>query len=306
MAVDYHPMKLGVIAELLQRPLRECLDHAAALGFEGVQLHAASSACDLLSLGAEDLEALRRLCHDRGLEITAVCGDLPGHGFQIAADNEARLATSCRIADLTRALGCRIVTTHVGVIPADRASATYAAMLQALTAFGAYAWNRGLVVAIETGPEPAAVLRRFLDDAGTPGLAANLDPANLVMVLGEDPAAAVRTLAGSIVHTHAKDGVRHRACDPLRVYNAFAEGGFARLLEETGELFSEKPLGQGDVPWDRYLAALAETGYDGFLTLERETGENPERDLAQGLRFLRARLAKHGLAADDGGAPTRS
>ena len=40
--------------------------------------------------------------------------------------------------------------------------------------------------AVETGPEPAAVLKQFLDSLGSRGVAVNLDPANLVMVAGDE------------------------------------------------------------------------------------------------------------------------
>ena len=66
--------------------------------------------------------------------------------------------------------------------------------------------------AIETGPELAATLKGFLDDIGTPGIGVNYDPANLVMVSGEDIVQGVYTLRDYIVHTHAKDGKRLKPC----------------------------------------------------------------------------------------------
>jgi len=97
--------------------------------------------------------------------------------------------------------------------------------------------------AIETGPEPAAVLKRLLDAADSPGVGVNLDPANLVMVTGDDPVAAARLLGPRVVHTHAKDGRKLQACDAAEVYGAFADGGFAQLEKRMGRLFEEVPLG---------------------------------------------------------------
>ncbi|MBN1863820.1 MAG: sugar phosphate isomerase/epimerase, partial [Victivallales bacterium] len=232
-------MRIGVIAELLRKPLYESLEEAAGMGVCGVQLHAASAACDLLSMSRSSLGKLKRFCLDRGLAISAVCGDLPGHGFRNAADNPARLEASKRVVDVTRNLGCGIITTHIGVIPSDREAEIYRVMLDALRDLGSYALANEAVIAIETGPEPATLLKMFLDDAGTDGLAVNMDPANIVMVLGECPVEAVEILSGHIVHTHAKDGVHYRKCDPVRVYDALAEGGFEKLQGETGELFAE-------------------------------------------------------------------
>ena len=46
-------------------------------------------------------------------------------------------------------------------------------------------------------------------------------------------------------------------------------------------------LGDGDVPFPAYLKALEEIGYKGFLTIEREVGDNPTADIEKAVRFLR-------------------
>ena len=144
---------------------------------------------------------------------------------------------------------------------------TYRIMLESMRQIGFYAEKNNSIIAIETGPEPAMILKEFIEDAETKGIGVNMDPANLIMVLDEDPVEAVRTLSKYIVYTHAKDGVHYRKCDTKRIYDAFAEGGFDRLLAETGELFAEKPIGTGSVKWEIYLKALQDIGYKGFLTV---------------------------------------
>lgn len=71
---------------------------------------------------------------------------------------------------------------------------------------------------LETGPEPAKTLKGFLDGLHSRGVAVNLDPANLVMVSGDDPVEAAHTLKDYIVHTHAKDGRMLYSLDPEIVY----------------------------------------------------------------------------------------
>ena len=71
-----------------------------------------------------------------------------------------------------------------------------------------FANEMGAYFAIETGPETADRLKSFLDGLGTKGVAVNYDPANFVMVTGDDPVQGVYTLKDYIVHTHAKDGVK--------------------------------------------------------------------------------------------------
>ena len=45
------------------------------------------------------------------------------------------------------------------------------------------------------------------------------------------------------------------------------------------------------MPWDGYLAALKKAGFDGFLTIERECGNDREGDIRQAVEFLKSKLA---------------
>jgi sugar phosphate isomerase/epimerase len=53
----------------------------------------------------------------------------------------------------------------------------------------------------------------------------------------------------------------------------------------------EVPLGEGHVDWPAYLDALARVGYRGFLTIEREVGDDPAGDIAKAIAFLRRRMS---------------
>ncbi|HOB20232.1 MAG TPA: sugar phosphate isomerase/epimerase, partial [Candidatus Atribacteria bacterium] len=110
-------------------------------------------------------------------------------------------------------------------------------------------------------------------------------PANLVMVTDDDPVEAVKILKDYIVHTHAKDGIMKKKTDPEIIYNYFAEGGIEDMRLE--DYFAETPLGQGSVDFPNYLKALEEVGYKGFLTIEREVGPDPEKDIRLAVDFLK-------------------
>jgi L-ribulose-5-phosphate 3-epimerase len=284
------PFKIGIIADCFNLGPRAGVKKAKALGADGFQVWAVSGEMSPERMNRRARHEFRKFCEGIGIEISALCGDLGGHGFQQADRNPLKVARSMRIIDLAADLGAPVMTTHIGVVPAEASSQIYAVMREACRELGAYARERGVTVAIETGPETAVVLRRFLDDVGCGGIGVNLDPANLVMVVADDPVAAVETLGGLIVHTHAKDGVQLAPCDPVAVYRAFAEGGVEGL--DCGKLFSELPLGRGAVPWDAYLDALEKIGYRGYLTIEREVGEDPARDIADAVQFLSKRLGR--------------
>jgi L-ribulose-5-phosphate 3-epimerase len=286
-----YKFKIGVMSDSFRLTPTEGVRKAREVGAEGIQIYAVSGDIAPEQMDAAARQRFRKLCADLGLEIAALCGDLGGHGFQIAAENTAKIARSKLIVDLAAQLGTTVVTTHIGVIPAQASSSIYQTMREACRELGRYAAQRGVTFAIETGPEPAAILREFLDGLGTKGVGVNLDPANLVMVSGDDPVRAVHTLAPYIVHTHAKDGRKLHPCDAGEVYGAFADGTYGKLIERAGPLFEEMPLGQGAVAWDAYLAALDKIGYRGFLTIEREVGADPAADIALAVQFLREKCA---------------
>lgn len=40
------------------------------------------------------------------------------------------------------------------------------------------------------------------------------------------------------------------------------------------------------MPWEKYLNALEDIGYKGFLTIEREVGDDPAKDIRSAVEFL--------------------
>lgn len=276
---------IGVIADSFQLPFQDSIRKACEIGADGVQLYAVSGEISPEQMDAQKRREVRSLITGSGLKISALCGDLGGHGFAVRQENAVKIEKSKRIIDLACELGTNIVTTHIGVVPEDADCERYQIMQEACNQLAEYAHSCHAYFAIETGPEPAKRLKAFLDSLSTKGVAVNLDPANLVMVTGDDPVAAVHTLKDYIVHTHAKDGIMLKKTDPELIYNFFADGGIADLRLE--ECFKEVPLGKGQVDFDGYIHALKEISYHGFLTIEREVGENPAADIQMAADFLK-------------------
>lgn len=276
-------MKIGVITDCFKLPIDDSIKLAGELGFSGVQIYATTGAFSPAVLDDDRKAELKKLLAEGGLEISALCGDMGGHGFEIAEDNPERVKKTKAIIDLAEEFGVKVITTHIGVIPADKTEPRYKAMLDALNECGEYAAAKGITIAIETGPEDAKTLLAFLEDTRG-GVGVNLDPANFVMVTDQDPVEAVRLLGKYIVHTHAKDGVLLIKTDPKIIYNHFAEGGIEAL--NVADYFLETPLGEGKVDFDAYISALREAGFDGYLTIERETGGDPISDIKLAKAYL--------------------
>lgn len=280
------PFHVGAMLESFRLPKEEALKAAKEMGVEGVQVYATYGELSPKKLVGQARKDFLNMVKDNGLVISALCGDL-GHGFGDAEKNPQLVADSKMIVDLAKELETDVITTHIGVVPTDPKHPRYAIMQDACGQLAEYADSVGAHFAVETGPETSAVLGDFLDGLHSTGVGVNLDPANLVMVTGDDPAKAVHRLKKYIVHTHAKDGKKLYDKDPEKIYGIVADDALV-----TDPAFIELALGDGDVPWERYLAALEEIGYKGFLTIEREVGENPIADIKKAADFLKNYIGK--------------
>lgn len=205
---------------------------------------------------------VRKACEKRGLAISGFCAQLCGPetmgGFgENDAELDARIEKTRKALRMAAEIGSPIVTTHVGPIPEDTASPVYGRFIKSLVAVMKDAERSGGILAMETGQEPAPVMRQLIEDVASPNLKVNYDPANM---LAHGTVAGVEVLGPYIVHTHAKD--KH---------------------PKTGR----PTVGQGAVPWKDYLNALKQIGYTGWYALEDESGEaNVLSSITIGRKFL--------------------
>ncbi|MBO5370495.1 MAG: sugar phosphate isomerase/epimerase [Clostridia bacterium] len=273
---------IGAILESFRLPRSEAIKAAASLGANGIQMYATKGENAPENLSASARRELLAEVKDNGLVFSALCGDL-GMGFGHKDKNPELIEKSKRIVDLALDLETNIITTHIGVVPSDPNHDRYKIMQEACFELANYADSCGAHFAIETGPETSLVLKGFLDSLGSTGVAVNLDPANLAMVTGDDPVKAVYNLQKYIVHTHAKDGNKLHDANPEFIYRAVhpVPEGFDDI-----KYFEEVPLGTGSVDFPAYLKALEDIGYKGFLTIEREVGDNPQKDIKTSVDFL--------------------
>lgn len=279
-------MKIGVMVESFRassidsetksdspmRAFTEGVKKAALIGAQGIQAYATFGALKFDAMGKAQTKEVLDIVKSNGLIFSAICGDFGGHGFEDAEENIKKVENSKRVLDLAKELECDIVTTHIGTVP-ETENEKKDTMRKACRELAVYADSIGSAFAVETGPEPAALLGGFLDSLGAMGVRVNFDPANLVMCVADDPVKGVETLKKYIVHTHAKDGI----------------------MIGDHEGWEELPLGKGGVDWDNYLCALDKIGYKGFLTIEREVGDDPEADIKLAKDFLAQKLGRLGL-----------
>lgn len=260
---------IGILVDSLRIPdTVEAIKKAAQIGANGIQMYSTKGNNSPDKLTAQRKRELLNVAKDNGIVFSAICGDL-GKGFTDPELNPELIEKSKRIMELAKELECDIVTTHIGTVPKDPNEDTYKIMQEACFELAQFADSINSHFAVETGPEVSSVLKPFLDSLNSKGVSVNLDPANLVMCVGDDPVQAVYNLKDYIVHTHAKDGIRVKRTD---------SDGYRPV---------EVPLGTGGVDFSKYLAALEDIGYRGFLTIERECGDTPEADIVTAMDYLK-------------------
>lgn len=285
-------MKIGAMVESFRLGFKNGVEKAASLGIEGIQAYATGGELGVDDITDAKLKEVLDIVKSNGLVFSAICGDF-GHGFMNPEQNKIYVEKSKRVLDLAKKLECNIVTTHIGTVPAEE-NETKEIMRKACRELAEYADSVGSAFAVETGPEPGKVLGEFLDSLGAGGVRVNFDPANLVMCVDDRPENALKYLGKYVVHTHAKDGIMLKKKIEEKI-NIGEEAKEHQALADMGMKYLELPLGEGDVNFDVYLPALAATGFNGFLTIEREVGDNPEKDIALAVEFLKEKIKKFNL-----------
>jgi sugar phosphate isomerase/epimerase len=180
-------------------------------------------------------------------------------GFMPSATRAAREARTREVIDLAAGLGVPSFACHIGFVPEDRSDQDYVAIREIVRRICDYAARRGMTFALETGQEPAHVMKAFIEDVGSENLRINFDPANLILYGTGDPIEALGVLAPWVTSVHVKDGILPSPDKP-------------------GSLGTEMPLGEGSVGMARFVAKLKEIGYTGPLTIEREVSLEQEMD----------------------------
>ena len=283
-------MKIGVVRGTLGADFVSTVKLMATANVEGIQPYA-NIYRDVEDLNAQltpsKIAEYKRILEGENIQISALCGDL---GCDMFYTNDRKIIDlEKRIMEVAKEFGTKIVTTHIGVVPEDKNCKQYESMHNVCYELAKFADEIGGRFALETGPEKASLLKEFLDGLDSRGVSVNLDPANLVMCAGDDPVQAVYTLKDYIVHTHAKDGKQLVPVDTRRLYAPQYYGVEPAAFED---YIIELPLGEGNVDWVRYLKALKDIGYDGYLTIEREYGADPVKDIKMAVGFLKEKLEK--------------
>lgn len=251
--------KIGVMIESFRMGVEDGIRKACEIGADGFQIYCTGGQMAPENMSAQDRKEFKRFVAEHELVVSALCADY-FKGFLNPETNPEIVKKTLECMDLAADLGVNVITSHIGTLPEDTSAEEWEIGLEAMNEIAEHGEKIGVRMASETGPESADLLKEFLDRIPGKVVGVNYDPANLVMG-GFDHLGGVDVLADYIFHTHAKDGTR--------------------------EPRQEVPLGEGEVDFPAWVAALDEIGYEGFLTIEREVGDTPVQDIVEALEFLR-------------------
>jgi sugar phosphate isomerase/epimerase len=255
------PLKIGIVAESTGLTVRQALVAAARAGARGVQVDATGElAPDRLTVtGRRDF---RNLLRSSDQELAAL--NVPmRRGLDAAEDLQPRIERVRKTMLLASDLGARRVVVPSPKVPDDEAAPRAHTLREALTAIGTHGDRVGCFAALEIGFDPAEKVKAYLATYDVGSLKVTYDPANFLLH-GHDPLANLTPLAGLIEHVHARDA-------------KFA--GLSRGIQEVA-------VGAGDVDWMALTATLQVLEFGGFLTVEREQGDDKLNDVISGVKFL--------------------
>jgi sugar phosphate isomerase/epimerase len=289
-------MKLGFLTACMpERSLEEIARWAGEHGFEALEVAAWPSlddrpftashlAADRFDQG--EAERVREALGSNGLELSA----LAYYPNNLHPDpEERRLAHEYVLAciDAAAALGGVPVGTFIGRDPGKSAAENLREAEEAFKPLVDRAGERGVKLMIENcvmegwtadgAPGNLAYSPELWEWMFSLGLYLNFDPSHLLW-LGIDPVAALRPYVDKVAHAHAKDA------------ETFPEkrnryGFFGRLSERETDPWDMgwwryRIPGLGQVDFPRYVDALYEGGFDGYLSVEHEDpvwGGSPDK-----------------------------
>lgn len=234
-------------------------------------------------VGVQGVELLSCFWKDKEKDIPLIDAALQEYSLQVAcfsacnnfvvADEEQRRGQVKEVTDAVDAavhFGAKVVRVFSGDLPND--SITYEQgleyVVEGLSKAAEYAEQSGVTLCLENhglfagrSDQVMDIIRKVNSDA----LRSTFDTGNFLLV-GQSTSEAVDELKDYVGHVHVKDFV------PVPEGTT---GAVIRAL--TGELYLGKVAGEGAVDLKYVFGALRNAGYDGWLSVEFEGDEEPQR-----------------------------
>jgi sugar phosphate isomerase/epimerase len=275
-------VQLGLMTAALRRlSLEQVAAWAAANGYEMLEIacwpsasgsHRRYSGVSHLAVERFDAGEVQELLDRNGLGISSLAY-YPNNLDPDPTKRRAAHAHLRKVIDAAAELGVPTVGTFVGRDQKKTLAANLREFRRVWPQLVAYGESKGVKVAIENCPmifsddewpggtnlasTPAAWDEMF-SIVPTPSFGLNLDPSHLLWLM-IDYERVVHDYGPRILHVHAKDMEIDR------------DGLYRNGTISLGMGWQRPRLpGLGEVRWDRFIAALYRSGYDGVVSVEHE------------------------------------
>jgi sugar phosphate isomerase/epimerase len=193
-------------------------------------------------------------------------------GLVPPATRAARIEALKQTSDFAKRLGIPRVQTHCGFLPENPRDSLYQPSVRAIREVAIHCAGNGQDFLMETGQETPTTMARAIMDVNQPNLGVGLDTANLILYGKANPVDAVDMIGPHIRSVHAKDGMW--PTDPMK-------------------LGKEVLIGTGRVDFLQVFSKLQKLGYQGAITIERETsGPQQMADVKHEKLYLERVIAK--------------
>ena len=277
-------MKLGFVSAILDGwDFEEMIDTAASMGYHCVEVacwpagkaerrYAGVSHIDVDALDDERVAYIRDYCRKQGVAISS----LAYYPNPLDGDDGKRAAAVAHLRKVivaSQRLGVGLVTTFIGRDQTKTVEENLTLMEQVWPPILRLAEERGVKIAIENCPmlfdrnqwpggqnlmTTPAIWREVFRRMPSPNLGINYDPSHFVWQQ-IDYIQSLYEFKDRIFHVHCKD---------IKLFpDKLAQVG---VMAYPLEYMSPKLPGLGDVDWGRYVSALTDIGYDGYVCVEVE------------------------------------
>lgn len=252
-------MKIGAMDNVLAKPWAELFDEAARLGFAGVELDVkANTYLDSEVWSEAGRKALRERSQRTGVEIASLC---LADTAALMTNPETHAQGVAAVADARRfcdELGAGVILFPM--IPGASEEESFAL------------WRDGFQAAF--AQTAGCKARVGMESVGRKGRSA------------EQMLAVIAAVGSPDLGVYYDVGnAAFQGFDNLREIAKLGDRIFQVHMKEIGA-----EMGAGKLDFPALLAALKGVGFDGYLVLETEAGDDPAGNAAKNLAFLKSLL----------------
>lgn len=256
-------LKLAVATRCFGMPIKNAIKTAARIGARGVQLDIQNEITPS-SFGASGDRQFRKLLEEFNLGLASF--RLPARGALTDPEFlDQRMSQIRGAIEFAWRLQAPSLIIHPGTIQTGEGG-NFILIREVLNDLARFSDHIGTELCIACGRNSPAVIRELITTVHSGLIGVELDTAEMVLN-SQNPESTIRELHAWIRSYRLRDAIRE--------------------MDGEGQ---EVPLGKGMVMWDQVLPLIWETGYQGWLAVDRTQGSQRVEDCQRGINYLHSLL----------------